>query len=138
MNDVFVDTSGWANLLVKTEPFHRQTFAILHAAQRERRRVVTSNYILAELSALLISPIRLARDIRLAALDRIRAQDWFKITHIDSEADAESWQYMQSRRDKDYSVVDCSSFVLMQRHGLNHALTSDRHFEQAGFVRLLK
>jgi predicted nucleic acid-binding protein len=78
-----------------------------------QRRVVTSNYILAELSALLISPIRLAREIRLAALDRIRAQHWFKITHIDSEADAGSWRYMQSRRDKDYGVVDCSSFVLM-------------------------
>lgn len=41
------------------------------------------------------------------------------------------------RRDKDWSLTDCISFVVMQEHGLTDALTSDRHFEQAGFRRLL-
>ncbi len=34
--------------------------------------------------------------------------------------------------------VDCASFVVMEQRGLTDALTADRHFEQASFVRLLR
>jgi predicted nucleic acid-binding protein len=44
----------------------------------------------------------------------------------------------ESRRDKEWSLTDCLSFVLMQEHGITDALTADHHFEQAGFVALLK
>ena len=46
-------------------------------------------------------------------------------------------QYL-ARPDKDWSLTDCISFVVMQEHGLTDALTGDRHFEQAGFRRLLE
>jgi predicted nucleic acid-binding protein len=42
------------------------------------------------------------------------------------------------RRDKDWSLVDCISFVVMKERGLKEALTTDRHFAQAGFRALLK
>jgi predicted nucleic acid-binding protein len=45
---------------------------------------------------------------------------------------------MAKRKDKDFSLVDCSSFVLMKELGISAALTTDQHFEQAGFIRLLK
>jgi len=44
----------------------------------------------------------------------------------------------QRRPDKTWSLVDCASFVVMQKRGITEALTSDVHFEQAGFIRLLK
>jgi predicted nucleic acid-binding protein len=42
------------------------------------------------------------------------------------------------RPDKSWSLTDCASFVTMTDHGLTEALTGDHHFEQAGFVALLK
>jgi uncharacterized protein len=44
----------------------------------------------------------------------------------------------RERPDKDWSLTDCISFVVMQREGISEALTGDKHFEQAGFVALLK
>jgi hypothetical protein len=42
------------------------------------------------------------------------------------------------RPDKDWSLTDCISFVVMEERGLTDALTADHHFEQAGFTALLK
>jgi predicted nucleic acid-binding protein len=42
-----------------------------------------------------------------------------------------------NRPDKDWSLTDCTSFVVMQDRNLTDALTSDRHFEQAGFRVLM-
>ena len=42
------------------------------------------------------------------------------------------------RRDKQWSLTDCISFVVMKQRGINDALTGDHHFEQAGFTALLK
>ncbi len=41
------------------------------------------------------------------------------------------------RPDKQWSLTDCISFLVMEEHGLNQALAADHHFEQAGFTALL-
>jgi predicted nucleic acid-binding protein len=40
-------------------------------------------------------------------------------------------------KDKDWSLTDCASFEIMESEGIYEALTSDRHFAQAGFSVLL-
>jgi predicted nucleic acid-binding protein len=44
----------------------------------------------------------------------------------------------QQRPDKDWSLTDCLSFQLMQERGITEALTADHHFEQAGFIAVLR
>ena len=41
-------------------------------------------------------------------------------------------------RDKDWTLTDCTSFVIMHDNGIEEALTGDKHFEQAGFRALLR
>ena len=43
-----------------------------------------------------------------------------------------------NRPDKEWSLTDSISFVVMKDRGLTEALTGDHHFEQAGFVALLR
>jgi predicted nucleic acid-binding protein len=53
INKIFVDTSGWANFLVSSEPFHSQTKNLMTKWQNQNVKLVTSNYVIAELVALL-------------------------------------------------------------------------------------
>jgi hypothetical protein len=44
----------------------------------------------------------------------------------------------EQRPDKEWSLTDCISFVVMREHALVDALTGDQHFEQAGLRALLR
>ncbi len=46
-------------------------------------------------------------------------------------------QFYDNRPDKNWSLTDCISFVVMRQHNLTEALTADHHFEQAGFTALI-
>jgi uncharacterized protein len=68
----------------------------------------------------------------------LKTSPYVEIIHIDASLDAEAWQLLSQRQDKDWSLVDCSSFAVMRQRRILEALTTDHHFEQAGFVCLLK
>lgn len=138
MAEVFADTSGWANFFVRTEPFNEQAVAFLNRFQARGTRVVTTNYVLAELVALLTSPVHLPRPQSITVIETIRAASWVEVVHIDQMLDAEAFALLKARPDKTWSLADCASFALMTRRGISDALTGDHHFEQAGFVQLLK
>lgn len=44
----------------------------------------------------------------------------------------------KSHHDKNWSLTDCTSFIVMRERGIQRALTHDHHFEQAGFEALLR
>jgi predicted nucleic acid-binding protein len=134
---MFVDTSGWACLFVNTQPCHAQADQYFRAALQQRS-IVTTNYVLAELVALLSSPLRIPRSRIFEIIDAIKTVPYVQIVHIDEATDAAAWNLCKSRPDKAWSLVDCSSFVVMQQLSLKEALTTDQHFEQASFIRLLK
>lgn len=48
------------------------------------------------------------------------------------------WELYQDRVDKGLGLIDCISFMVIEDHGVHRAFTYDRHFEQAGYIRLLK
>lgn len=73
----------------------------------------------------------------LALVDDMLASPRISIVPLDSELLARSLQLMATRPDKDWSLTDCTSSMVMQDAGINEALTGDRHFEQAGFKTLL-
>jgi predicted nucleic acid-binding protein len=44
----------------------------------------------------------------------------------------------EERTDKDWSLTDCASFLIMEAEGIEEALTYDQHFAQVGFRALLR
>ena len=56
-------------------------------------------------------------------INGIKQSPFFDIIHIDEELDAKSWDLLSNRADKNWSLVDCSSFVVIQENKIVEALT---------------
>jgi len=138
MNEIFADTSGWRNYFVRTEPFHAIAKNLMRQWYTNGVRIVKSNYVLIELVALFTSPLRIPRIKQINVIETIKTAPWVEIVHIDRSFDEEAWSLLKKRQDKKWSLVDCASFVIMKQRSITEALTSDHHFEQAGFQRCLK
>lgn len=132
MSAVFADTSFYLALLRTDNPAHDRAVA----ASRVNRTLITTEFVLLELGN---ACARAEDHVDFVALvAAMRASRRLRIVPLDSHLFDRGLERMASRSDKDWSLTDCISFVVMEDCGIREALTADRHFEQAGFTALLK
>ncbi|HKP10506.1 MAG TPA: PIN domain-containing protein [Blastocatellia bacterium] len=130
---MFLDTSGLLCFLDRRDRRHKEAIQFY----RNVHARLTSNYVLAEYVAL--AHVRgLPRQQSLDFSKAILADVEVEIFWVDEALHREAVDLLLARADKTYSLCDAVSFVLMRERGTLEALTTDKHFEQEGFVRLLK
>ncbi len=131
---MLLDTSGLLCFLLKNEPKHATANRLI---AETNGIFLTHNYILAELVAL--SLVRGFPQITvLSYILELGNNPKVEIVWVDQLLHQEAMTLLLTRQDKTYSLCDAVSFVLMRQRGVMDALTTDKHFEQEGFVRLLK
>lgn len=133
--ELFVDTSGFFALLVHRDPHHQAAHRVLRRAAADKRRLVTTDYVLDETVTLLKArnEVRLASDL----FDRVFQSSACRVLWTDEERFAEVRAFFLKHADQAWSFTDCVSFCVMKALRLTEALTADQHFQQAGFVVLL-
>jgi len=132
---VFGDTSFFFALVAKQDPAHQPAVAAYEKLLRVRGRVVTSDYIIDE--TLTLTKARINAERSLALLDRIEASEAIDLEEITPARFASAKTYFRKHSDHGYSFTDCTSFIIMRELHLRAALTTDRHFAQAGYEVLL-
>ncbi len=129
---LFLDTSGLLALAHQDELHH----ALAAEHIRTCRNAITHNYILAEFLALAF--VRgLPRHAALEFVEAISHSPDIHITWISEKLHQQGMALLRARLDKGYTLCDAVSFALMRSAGVQAALTTDKHFAQEGFVRLL-
>lgn len=68
---------------------------------------------------------------------RVCADARIEVVPLQAELMRSAVELYRGRPDKNWSLTDCVSFVVMERRGLMEALTMDRDFEQAGLKALM-
>ncbi len=129
---MLLDTSGLLCLQHRDEPFHEQA----RAAYKTAAVRLTHSYVLAEFVALATAR-RLPRLAALTFLADLLENPDIEMVWVGEPLNGFALSLLQARLDKTYSLCDAVSFVLMRERGLTEALTTDHHFEQEGFRRLL-
>ncbi|MCE5253441.1 MAG: PIN domain-containing protein [Actinomycetia bacterium] len=131
MKPLFVDTSGWYDLMFSGSPQHE---ALVKLARRPEARFVTSTYVLDELVSLVL--VRSGYPTAARAGSQIRSAAEVTVEHPDAAEELRAWKLFLERPDKTYTLTDCLSFVMMRRLKIDTAVATDEHFRQEGFTTL--
>jgi len=134
MEEVFVDTSAWYPIVVRTHPDHDRLSAALRACVARRARIVTSNLVVAESHALIMRRAGIESGLRFVQL--VRASPNVVVPSTAPLEDAAVNHWLMRYADQPFSMVDAVSFAIMVERGTRVALTLDRHFAIAGFRML--
>ncbi|MBX3743937.1 MAG: type II toxin-antitoxin system VapC family toxin [Verrucomicrobiae bacterium] len=132
MKALFVDTAGWVACADEADPSHSRAVTVRDAWLETGAQLLTTDYVVDETLTLL--RLRLGLDAaetwwrQVEGSARLR---WESITL--ARADKARGLFFR-HRDKTYSFTDCTSFVVMRELRVREALTTDRHFTQAGFL----
>lgn len=132
VKDVFADTAFWIGVVVKQDQHHEraQKWSLWITG-----RITTTEAVLLETANALSRPAW--RAAAIALIDHLRQRDDVNVIELSSDLWERGWDLFCRRLDKDWSLTDCLSFVVMQDAGLTHALTTDDDYRQAGFRALL-
>jgi len=98
--------------------------------------IVTTAWVLTEVADALSAAAHRGNFLRL--LRALREDSDTEVIPPSPELFERGLDLYAQRPDKDWSLTDCVSFVVMRQYGITEALSGDHHFEQAGFTILLK
>lgn len=132
---LFIDTGGFYALVLPKGESQEIAVEIMQNAARQRRRVVTTDYLLDETATLLRArglPILLTAFFRLTEESQALTVEWTSPNRF-----AAARKLMLKHLDQEYSFTDCVSFIVMRELRLTDALATDSHFRTAGFNPLL-
>ncbi len=132
MKALFADTYYYLALVNDREKGHDRAVEL---ARTRRSRTLTTAWILTEVGNFLSKGYE--RRVFLDLVSELQSNPNVTIIPPTQELFRRGIDLFSHRMDKDWSLTDCISFVVMQDHGLEEALTGDGHFEQAGFKVLL-
>ena len=135
MNKLFVDTSGWLAILVSSDHHHKNAVEIYLERIKSGHEIVTHEGILLEVGNALAGVK--TRHIVNDFLATVSCSEKIELVRFSPSFIEEGWNLFSERMDKEWGIIDCLSFVIMKDRKIHEALTADRHFRQAGFVKLL-
>lgn len=130
---MLIDTSGFFCLL--SEEDFRHKLALEHFGSARQKH--THSFVLCELVSL-AEARRFHRKLALDYVSNILYDLEIEIVWVDSLLTERANRLLLERLDKDWSLCDAASFLIMEDLGITDALTTDHHFEQAGFIKLLE
>jgi uncharacterized protein len=136
MNEVFLDTSFAIALSSVTDQNHARAVELANQIESNSIRLVTTQAILLEIGNALSKQKYRAAAIQL--LESLEADPSVEVVLLTNSLYKLAFNLFKQREDKEWGLVDCISFIVMQDRGITDALTTDIHFQQAGFRALLR
>ncbi len=136
MKAVFVDTHYWIAITRPGDQWHESAKAAREALGPVL--LVTTDEVLTEYLAALSHGGEMLRKLAVEMVVAINKNANVRVVAQSRDTFLRALHRYGERLDKDYSLTDCSSMNAMESEGITDALTNDHHFEQEGFVILIR
>ena len=136
MKTVFADAGYWIAILNPLEMLHLQAKKL--AQTHVNAKLITTELVLVELLNFYAASGPRTRSLAARYVAQLRQNRFVEVIGLNSELFEKGHQLYAARPDKEWGMVDCVSFVVMQERGITDALAYDHHFQQAGFRALMR
>lgn len=133
-SELFLDASYAIALTAPGDHHHRRAVELSEQIEAERVRLTTTRPVLLEIG----NSLARNRPIAVALLSALEGDPSVEIISLSEPLYHSALALFAQRGDKTWGLTDCVSFIVMQERGLTDALTTDKHFWQAGFRALLR
>ena len=136
MKRVFADTGYWVALLNPSDDLNAKAKEVSRGLGAVR--IYTTEMVLVEVANMFGKEGEAFRVLVQQTISSLRENPNVTIEPQTSTLFREGLDFYAAHRDKHWSLTDCASFLVMRQEGITEALAHDHHFEQAGFVALLR
>lgn len=136
INEVFLDTSYAIALSSPKDNLHQKAVRLATQIKSAGTRIVTTHAVMLEIGNSLSK--QRYRRAAVGLLYALEVDPRVTIVPFSEEFYVRAFKLYRDRMDKEWGLVDCVSFVVMSERGITDALTTDIHFQQAGFRALLR
>jgi predicted nucleic acid-binding protein len=125
---IFVDTSFFVALMDPRDKNHRRAVEAFQSLQGHRlnETLLTTNSVVLE--AITVSRYEVGHALAVTTGETLYSEKLARIHRTSAEEEAAAFEYLKQHSDKEYSAVDCLSFVVMLKLGINEALAFDDDF----------
>lgn len=136
MNEIFLDTSFAIAIVSPRDQLHKKANIWLDKIEDFETPIVTTQAVFLEIGNALSKTA--FRQVGIGILNHYENDPKTTIISLTDDLYKTAFELFSNRTDKEWGLVDCISFVVMQEREITEALTADEHFIQAGFRALLK
>lgn len=130
----FLDTAYILALLNPRDTYHKKAKKLLPNL-RTAYEVWITEAVLTEIGNALSHSNRFEA---IAFINNCYITDNVKVVSVDEVLFQRAVRFYNDHKDKEWGLTDCISFIVMRDQNLTEALTTDEHFQQAGFRTLLQ
>lgn len=137
MNDkVFLDTAFVLALASPSDQYHGKAKELSRQIKKGGIALLTTRAILIEIGDAMAGQSR--RKAGIIMLESLENDDNLEIFPNSEELYSKAFDLFAARPDNEWGMTDCISFVVMKEYDISETLTADVHFQQAGFVALMR
>ncbi|MDJ0578441.1 nucleic acid-binding protein [Crocosphaera sp.] len=136
MKIVFADTGYWIAMINKKDSLHQKARQV--TLEMNPIKIITSEMILSELLDSFSKQGLFLKQATVNLINRSYDNPNIDIIQQNPQLFKQALNLYNQRLDQQWSHTDCSSFIIMQNYQIREALAYDKHFEQAGFIALLR
>jgi len=130
---IFIDTSALISYYNVDDEHHAEAFKAMEKIKKGEiplTRFYITDYIFDE-TITFIECVLNRHELALNIGEALQTSPFTIMIRTNEDLFKEAWSFFQ--KNKGYSFTDCTSFKAMKKHGVTHAFTFDKHFQNAGF-----
>jgi predicted nucleic acid-binding protein len=137
MRKIFIDSCIFIAMLNPNDQWNEKVSEKMSDIEQHGFKVITSEYVIMEILNMFCKYGDTIKSNALELINDLYSDPNIEIRRLSSDGFSKAIEKFKKYKDKNWSIIDCTSFNIMDEIKTIECLSTDKHFKQAGFTNLL-